>query len=214
MEFKTNFVVFDTETSGLSSEKHGLMEIAMIAFNSKLEQIGTYDSLIKPYGNYEVNPFALEHNGLTMDQIEKSGKDSKIVAKEISDFFTKVKVPGRGGKPIVCGHNVDKFDIPFLDTFMDFNKKDLSKLINIDFTIDTMWWARIMWQESENYKLGTSCRNAGIELIDAHRAMNDTKVTAELVKFFLKNLRGIGNVGQEVKSEDKGSPREKHNFDY
>ncbi len=198
MKFNSRFVIFDTETTGLSSEKHGLLEVAMVVLDNDLNEIGEYQSLIKKYRDYEIAPQALAANGLTMDYVEKNGEDSKIVVKSITDILKNAKVPGRGGKPMMIGHNIDKFDIPFLDVFFDFHKKELGDLVNIDFTIDTMWWSRLRWQESENYKLGTCCRNAKIELIDAHRAMVDTRSTAELFKHFMRNLRNTSTQTDEV----------------
>ena len=44
----------------------------------------------------------------------------------------------------------------------------------------------------ENYKLGTCCKAEGVELVDAHRALADTKANALLMVQYLKSLRGTG----------------------
>lgn len=190
MEFKANFVVFDLETGGLSHEKNPVLEVAMFVLDSNLEYGDEYDSLIKPYGDLAIQQQALDANGIDLSIVEKIGKDVDVAVNDIIKFLQKQK-SGKE-KPILVGHNIDKFDIPFLDAMFTFCKKDLSKYVNDNFTIDTMWWSRICWQESPNYKLGTCIQNAGIELVNAHRAVADTKATRELLKKFLKGLRGEG----------------------
>lgn len=199
MEFRANYVVLDFETGGLLAAKNPIVEVALMAMDIDLNDIKTYETLVAPYGEYVIQSQALQANGLTMDQI-KAGKDSKIVIQEVIDFFKSLK-SGRE-KPILCGHNIDHFDLPFLEEFFSFHKKtNLSDLVNDKFTIDTLWWSRNCWRESVNYQLGTACENAGITLIDAHRASTDTSANKELVKFFLKNLRGQGQGG--IKQEER-----------
>lgn len=197
MTFENTFVTFDLETGGLKSGENAVVEVCFLAIDCQLNEIKEYTTLVAPYGEYTIQPQALTANGLTLEQI-RGGKDSMTVVQEIESFLKSLKV-GRE-KPILCGHNIDWFDIPFLDEFFKFHKKELSTLVNDKFTIDTMWWSRIMWNESVNYKLATCCENANITLANAHRASTDAKANQELVKFFLKNLRGQG-VGSLVKEK-------------
>ena len=46
--------------------------------------------------------------------------------------------------------------------------------------------------EQENYKLGTCCRKEGVELVNAHRALADTRANAELLIKYLQIFRGDG----------------------
>lgn len=197
MEFKANFVVFDLETGGLFSEKNPVLEVAMFVLTNGLEDGDEYNSLIKPYGDLTIEKEALDANGIDLSIVEKIGKDVDVVVDEIIKFLQKQKA--RKEKPILVGHNIDRFDIPFLNAMFTHCKKDLSKYVNNEFTIDTLWWSRLCWSESPNYKLGTCIQNAGIELINAHRAVTDTRATRELVKKFLKGIRGIGFTATEEK---------------
>lgn len=179
------YVVLDCETGGLKAEECALVEIAMCAFDCNLNDTGEYDSLIKPYGDYKITEGALKANGLTLEKIN-TGKGSKLVVEEMIDFLNDQRV-GKT-KPIVCAHNAD-FDIGFLVEFFAFHKKDIEKFINPNHVFDTMWRARERWVTLENYKLVTCCAAAGIELVDAHRALTDTRATKELTKYFLHSLR-------------------------
>ena len=195
--FDANFLVLDLETGGLSFEKNPILEIGCVAINNNLEDIGQYQSLIKPYdSSKKIEEQALKANGLTLDEVNK-GKDSKIVIQEFIDFLKKLK---KGKElPIVVGHNIDSFDLPFLDTFFTFHKEDLSKYLNAKFTIDTMWWSRLRWQESVNYKLTTCAQNCGVDLVNAHRAMTDVQANKGLLKHLIKNLRAEGQVVETSK---------------
>jgi len=202
MKFEPNYVILDFETGGLSETKNPIVEMCLMAIDIDLNDIKTYETIVAPYGEYVIMPQALQANGMTIEQI-KAGKDSKIVIQEVIDFLKSLKV-GRE-KPILCGHNIDHFDLPFLEEFFSFHKKtNLSDLVNDKFTIDTLWWGRNCWKESVNYQLGTCCENAGITLVDAHRASSDTAANKELVRFFLKNLRGQGQ--GSLKKEDRFRP--------
>ena len=138
-----------------------------------------------------------------MQQIE-NGRDQREVFEEFCDYLSKLS-SGRN-KPILCGHNILSFDQPFLHNWFALNKSDLSKFVNLDCSIDTMWWARLKWIESVNFKLGTCCENCGVELTDAHRAVTDTRANRDLIKDFIRSLRS------DKKSEDKEYVRPRFQF--
>ena len=199
-----NIVVFDLETTGLKCEENSILEIACCPISPDLKNLKEYESgIMSIYDNRIVNSGALAANGITMSQIE-SGRSSKQVIEELCQYFSDLSL-GRN-KPVLAGHNIDKFDIPFLQDFFEFHKKDISKFVNVDFTIDTMWWARLRWQELQNFKLGTCCEAAQIELVNAHRAINDTRANRDLVKYFISNL-------QSESSSEKKSDRYRVTFE-
>lgn len=190
-----NYVVFDLETGGLSNEKNGILEIAACAFDNELNDLEEFDSgIMHNYDDREINEGALGANGITRDQI-KNGIDPKGVADEFFRYLGKLKKGN--SKVVLVGQNCDKFDIPFLMNFMEYFKKDLIQIVNTDFTIDTMRWAHVKYPESTNYKLGTLCELNGVELTNAHRAINDTRATKELVKTFIRSLRSEGKGEKE-----------------
>jgi len=196
------YLVYDLETTGLSAEKNAVCEIAMCAMDENLEDIGEYSSgIIKVYDDRIIDQKALDHNGITREQLEK-GRDGKEVAEETVKFIKSLKVSK--SKLILCGQNIITFDNGHLDNFLDFFKKDLSKLVNNDFFVDTLLWGRIKHIESENYQLGTLCKNVGVTLTDAHRAINDTKANKELVKKYIQSLRGNGqSTSQQAEPEER-----------
>lgn len=193
-EKKINYIVYDIETGGFDADKNALCEIAMIALDGEtLEELGRYETMVRPYAGLTYEPSAMQVNGISMDEIY-AGKDSKIVAKEIIDFI-KAQGGGMNKKPILCGHNIMKFDNPFLATFLKQHKKDLYKVISPQI-IDSMWWSRMRTpvdnDEFGKHNLKDACAREGVELVDAHRAMADTASNMGIVVAYLKSLRGAG----------------------
>jgi DNA polymerase-3 subunit alpha (Gram-positive type) len=181
------YLVFDLETSGLKPQENAILEIACCPFDKDLNDLSEFESpIMKPIESKIITSGALQANGITQEQILK-GVDPKQV---LNDFITYLKSLNKShSKIILAGHNIDHFDIPFLDQFFQDFKKDLSKYVNDKFTIDTLWWSRVRFTESNNFKLGTVCSNLGIDLINAHRAINDTRANKELLKAMIRNLR-------------------------
>lgn len=203
-----DIVTFDLETGGLKKEDAGLAEIAMIVFDSDtLKEIDRYEAIIAPYeqpsGQMSTyHPKALEVNGLTMKQIN-AGKDAKTVAKEIKEFCKKhaKKLRGGNGKLIPGGHNIVKFDLPWLEYFLELNKVKMDDCFN-NLVIDTLLWTRLIWAKDgsiADHKLGTACQQVGVQLIDAHRAMNDVEGNADLIRNILRRMRQEGSVVEKKK---------------
>jgi DNA polymerase III alpha subunit (gram-positive type) len=190
------FLTFDIETGGLLPEKHAILEIAFCPFDNEFNELPEHTTgIIKPTSR-EIDQRALDANGITREQIN-NGITEKEAFIKLEEYLKKLK---RGKDlPIPCGHNIDKFDLPFLFLWFQEQGKDLGKYINLDYTIDTMWRSRETWTEQVNYKLGTCCQSAGISLMDAHRAINDTRANKELVKYFLLGQRGLRGSGESAK---------------
>lgn len=204
-EKKINYIVYDLETGGFSSEKVAITEIALIAIDGQtLEEIERYTTFIQPYGDLGYDQQALDVTGITMDMIN-SGKDAKVVAKEVAEFIVR-QGTGMNKKPILCGHNIIKFDNPFLVKFLGLHRKDLMKLVNKDVFFDTMWWSRMRTpfdsDEFGKHNLTDACNRDGVEIIDAHRALADTTANTQLVVSYLKHLRGTGTAAVQAQKHE------------
>ena len=207
-----NIIVFDIETGGFLTPQHkyGLTEFAAIALDSEtLEEIGRYESgIIAPYINLEGNETeytiaAQQITGIYIEAIKSGRSDHKVIGKEIVDFANSVKAKGRFGAPILAGHNIDVFDLPFLSQFFEIIKRDPSKNFS-KTTMDTLWWSRLKFQEQiESHALPSCAAACGVEIIDAHRAINDVIANVEVVRTFLRALRGGGGVNAITQNNQK-----------
>lgn len=190
---KNNFIVYDLETGGLVTKSWipPITEIAMCVVSNDLEDIGEYSSLIKVYKEtQEYKKEALQASNITLEMCNSQGKDKSEVLKDIINIFKKNKVGS--AKPILVGHNIDAFDNVILDKFFTENNEDLSKYVETKFTIDTLWFSRLKYPDLTNFKLGTVLEVSGIDLTNAHRALNDTKGNKDLFVQMMKCLRGQG----------------------
>ena len=115
------FVVFDLETGGLITKTGGIppiTEFAAAVLNDKLETVEEVDFFIKPYKPVErYTAEALKVSNITLDLCEKQGVSAPDASKQIADLFKKAKAPAGAKKPILCGHNIDSFDVPILNDF-------------------------------------------------------------------------------------------------
>jgi DNA polymerase III alpha subunit (gram-positive type) len=191
-----NYISCDVETGNLLSKTKravfdvALTEIALVAINKDLEIVDQASWLIKPYSETaEYAKGAEIASGISKQMCEDQGRDIKEVCKEVIQFLKKYK--SGSSLPVIFGHNFLAFDSYFVSNFFEYCGEDLMKCVNSE-PEDTIKWARMCWQESVNYKLGTCCENAGITLKDAHRALTDTIATAKLFIHFMKNMRGVG----------------------
>jgi DNA polymerase III epsilon subunit-like protein len=188
-----NFIVIDSETGGIPSKGKeaftdiALTELALVVVSQGLEIIHQDSWLIKPYKEDLIFEKAAEiASGISRKMVEEQGLELEVVHKAVQSVLKKYKF---GSKlPTVVFHNM-KFDIPFLVNMFEFCKDDFTKYVK-DEPEDTLKWSRMCWQESVNYKLGTCCLNAGVTLVDAHRALSDSLATARLWIYFQNNLRG------------------------
>lgn len=179
--YECKYFVMDFETGGFTADKNPITEIAVVLLNHRMEIEDRWSSFVYPYNDLRVDKGALEATNLTMAEI-MTGIDQREVYKKMSDWLKKSKC-GRFSKPHLVGHNFYKFDMPFLRYLFKLNGDDVDGYI--DYIWDTMRMSQLIWSTDSilNYQLATCCKRAGVELVEAHRALPDTEATAGLFKF-------------------------------
>ena len=167
----------DTETTGLSPDKNGIIEIGIIIdFDYELKH--KIQHTMKPTGRY-VDKTALEINGFTRDQIK-----GFIPWEELyTDFIDGLADIAEGDSFILAGQNV-AFDNRFMLSWEKQCEPGWSKLVQQNGFIDTMdLFKRLQGKgridSGESKKLGNICEVLGIELGNAHTAMADIEATRE-----------------------------------
>ena len=137
------------------------------------------------------NPGAFAATGINRQMLLDEGVDRKVAFEKVESFF--LKHTKGNSKPILSGHNIKKFDNPFMEKFFSLYKKDFNNFINATQMIDTLEWARLKWFNMPSYALGVVSNELGITLKDAHRAINDTRGNAKLFIKMMQHLRGQGS---------------------
>lgn len=204
MQHRNYFFVYDFETGGFSGKKNPATQIAFIILDIEGKEVDRYTSYIKPYGQKEgliYTQSALDFTKTTMDKLNSQGRDLKEVYQKIASIF---KQYSNKYQPLVLvGHNSDSFDIEFMETIFTLNGDKLSNYTISKSSFDTMAFSRLKWGNVEvnDHKLINVAERAGVSLVDAHEAMNDTEATAEIFAFFIKCLRGGGVAEKSNKKE-------------
>lgn len=215
MKTSCNYViVYDFETGGLPNSNSRAfydvpcVEIAMSCIDLKSLEIINQKDMIFPYDYKEGLTYseqATEVHGITKEVQEANFTPLKDIYKTCKEWFTKYKNPRQ--MCTLVGHNIVAYDNPFLKNFFEFMGDDIDKYVR--FYIDTMNLAHISALEQIDYKLGTCCQLAGVDLVDAHRAQNDVNANAELFISYVRKLRGEG---QSTTQESVQKKRYRDNF--
>ncbi len=172
------FVILDTETTGLRPGHHRVIEVAGIRMRAG-EVIGSFQSLLNP--GMRLPAFIVQFTGITQEMVAKAPK-----AHEVFPGFLYF-IDGA----ILVGHNIG-FDIGFLSYE--------AQLLGYDFPIDgldTIPLARRFLPGLRRFKLDKVADHLKIPTANRHRALGDAKVTAAI---FMKLLdlaeqQGIQTLG-------------------
>lgn len=155
-----------------------------------LENSEKYGDITKLYFDKTYNPEAMKVTHMTRDMLVSEGIDIAEAIEKVADIFKRYTVGN--AKPILAGHNIKKFDNPFLEKFLSRGNYDLNKMICETQMIDTLEWARLRWFDAPSFSLGVCVNAVGLTLKEAHRALPDTEANAQLLIKMLKGLRGEG----------------------
>lgn len=206
-----NFIIYDCETGGLDAEKNPITQIAMLAIDGKtLKEINRFETFVKPYNDLVITKDALDATGLKISDI-KNGLEIKKVVRLIEIFIKEVNPNNHpANRSILVGHNV-QFDNQFLNYAFNLVNKDLSKIVS-PTSIDTMALAKLAFPKIDSLSLGSVAEKIGVDLIDAHKAMNDVLATAKVFKKFINRLRSENT--HEMTEDDEAEKRIRNHFPF
>ena len=176
-----------------------LVERKGTQFDSKqvalLENDAKYGDIAKLYFDKTYNPQALNVTHMSKEMLLNEGIEQDEAIDLITAFIEKYTIGN--ARPILAGHNIKKFDNPFLEKLLRRKGHDLYKMTNDTQMIDTLEWARMRWFELPSFSLGVCVNASGLTLKEAHRALPDTEANAEFLIVMLKGLRSNGSNSEE-----------------
>lgn len=161
-----DYVVFDIETTGLSSINDSITEIGAVRISNN-RIIDVYNQLVNPQRSIPIK--IQELTGITNDMV----KDKPTIDQVMPQFLEFV------GDGVLVAHNAS-FDIGFI-------RQKCSDL-NIDFDhtyLDTLQLSRQLLTDINSHKLNRLAKYFKIKLENHHRASDDAMATA---KIFLRLL--------------------------
>jgi DNA polymerase-3 subunit alpha (Gram-positive type) len=183
----TEWVVFDTETTGLNAAENTLIEIAAVKMRGR-EIISEWTELIDP--EVPISEKITELTHITNDMV----KGKRKLYEVLPDFRAFV------GDAVLVAHNAE-FDLGFL--------KACAKRIGMEpfdnIVLDTLPLARKLYPHEKNYRLGTLAKKFEVELINAHRALDDTVALAKVFQFMLKDMAEKGYEKLSQLNENDGT---------
>ncbi|OPJ57129.1 PolC-type DNA polymerase III [Alkalithermobacter paradoxus] len=173
LTLEQTFIVFDIETTGLSSINDRITEIGAVKIkNSKI--VDRFSALVNPEIDIPYNIQQL--TGITNDMV-KSAKTIEQVLPKFLDFV---------GDSVLVAHN-SEFDVGFI--------RENSKRLNINFEnthLDTIALAKVLLPNLKRYKLNILAKELNVELENHHRAVDDAQATAHIFIKFLEMLKQRG----------------------
>ncbi len=172
------FVVVDTETTGLRPGHHRVIELAGIRMRAG-EVIGTFQSLLNP--GIRLPAFIVQFTGIKQEMVATAPKAHEVFL----DFLHFID------GAVLVGHNVG-FDIGFLSYE--------ARLLGYDFPIDgldTIPLARRFLPGLRRFKLDKVANHLKIPTANRHRALGDAQVTAAIFMKLLElaQQQGIQTLG-------------------
>lgn len=160
------FIVFDTETTGLYPHLgDAIIEIAGMRINKNGDELGSFHEYM--YSGIPSHPETIKIHGLTDQFIAKHGKSIQEVMRGFIEFASDTTL---------VGHNIRDFDMKFVNRHLQ--QVGMPPMDNV--LIDTVDLARQKMPQLGSHKLGTLANEFGIDYSKAHRAMEDVKINADV----------------------------------
>ena len=178
---KKEFVIFDVETTGLSSAGGDrIVEMAALKVRN-LEPAERFHSLVNP--GRSVSPGAFEVNRISASMLVGAPRSHEILPTFL-EFL---------GDAIIVGHNIN-FDLGFLRN--ELNLAGLSPKGSFN-ALDTIRISKRVMPHLRRYPLWFVANALGIERKQSHRAMADVEMTFE-VFYQLIGLAKKKNILEEI----------------
>jgi DNA polymerase-3 subunit alpha len=208
------YFIFDTETTGLPQRSKGryanynelekyqnsrIIEIAWMIYENN-KKIKEKEFIIKPKGEFQINPRAFQCHGISREKVEKEGIHmEQMIDEMMTDLINSDKI---------VGYNVS-FDLAILRS--ELYRINSPIYIDLTFQRDNIC---LMWESRRklNYKRLVSCTRVYEDLYqekvtNAHRALKDVELTAKI----LIKLIEIPSIEQPSSMTKEISPKKNEN---
>lgn len=162
-------IFYDTETTGIRTEKDRIIEIA--AFDP--ERNLSFERLINP--GIPIPAEATAIHKITNDMVSASASFAEV-GQEFIDFCS--------GEVVLIAHNNEAFDMPFLRH--EFTRNGLT--VPDWKCFDTLKWARRYRPDLPRHTLQFLREIYGIAANNAHRALDDVVVLHQVYSYMTDDL--------------------------
>ena len=174
------YVVLDVETTGLNTRTDEIIEIGAVRIENGVE-VGEFSELINP--GRPVPERVVEITGITGAML----RDKRTLMEVMPEFAKFCE------GAVLVAHNAS-FDMSF------FRRAFRQAGLPFDFCIvDTLALVRSQYPQLKTHKLGNMCKQLGISLLNAHRAVHDARATGLMLVKVLSEViaqKQITQIGQ------------------
>ncbi|MCQ2516641.1 MAG: topoisomerase DNA-binding C4 zinc finger domain-containing protein [Saccharofermentans sp.] len=197
-KYLTDYVVFDLETTGLSTEIEDVIEVSAIKVVNG-EIVDEFSTLVNP--QRPIPKVASEVNNIT-DSMVKDAMPFDVVLKDFIGFI---------GNMTLVGHNIERFDLQFI--YRDCMRY-FGKTLGNDY-VDTLKLARSYRPDLKSRSLGVLAELYGISTLGAHRALADCKMNQKVYECLANEMDPEVMVSRGIKVCSKcGSPMKQRDGKY
>ncbi len=195
MQLTNRIVFFDVETSGVSSTKHEIIQLAAVRVNPTFSGYRTFEVKLQ-FDHEKADAEALEMNSYNAEIWEQEAVSPREAAEKFARFLNEsadvTKVSKRTGREYkvaqLAAHNA-RFDRDFI--FALYKRLDIYLPANWH-VIDTIQLALIHGNITNNqpasFSLSKLCEFYDLPLDNAHDALGDVIATARLARRLLSDL--------------------------
>ena len=163
----TGFAVVDVETTGFSPEDDRIVEVGIVTLDVRGDEVGSFSSLIDP----RRAPGPTHVHGISTAMLSEAPPYGAVHG------YLAALLSGR----VVVGHNVDRFDLPFLRAECVRLGRSAPILADVP-SVDTWAVAHAHLGLEGRANLAECCDSFGLSWDDHHSALGDARVTAALFR--------------------------------
>jgi DNA polymerase III epsilon subunit family exonuclease len=168
------YVVIDTETTGLNPQRNRVIELAAIRVKNG-QLVETFETLVNPHRR--IPDFISKFTGIN-NEMTAPAPGFAQVADKLLDFM---------GQAIVVGHN-----IPFDIRFLDYEMHRLARPALLNETVDTISLAVRLNPGLRRPNLDRLAAHLDLPVKHRHRAMADAALTCECFLVLLDKAHAQG----------------------
>ena len=179
----TDYVLFDLETTGLSTEEDQVVEISALKVTDG-EIADEFSTLVNPGMHIPYQASCI--NNITDDMV----KDAPDIEQALKAFISFI------GNSVLVGHNIKRFDLGFIqrDAVRYFGKQ-----ITNDY-VDTLTLSRKYLPELCSHSLGYLADHYDVSYEGAHRALADCHINKQVYDCLKKEIENPSEAVKQMRT--------------